>query len=69
MRYRYLICDPCNGLVSGTNSVEFAKRINAEYEHSIYDVATGLWMDRDGFFYEEDNPLEDAALDFPDLAD
>jgi len=45
------------------------RRYQPNYEHSIYDVATGLWMDRDGFFYEGDNPLEDAALDFPDLAD
>lgn len=67
-KYRYLICDPCNGPQSGTNSVEFAKRINSKYDQSVYDVATGLWMDRDGSFNEE-NQLDDAALDYPHLTD
>ena len=63
MKYRYLVCDPYNGIQSGTNSSELAKLISAKSSDSVFDVVTGLWMYPDGSLCDDD-PLENAENDY-----
>ena len=48
MRWRYIIVDTLNGVVTGTNDEELARSFSGSEDYYVVDTKEGLWLDVDG---------------------